>query len=1503
MSCPNINSPEWKELIKQVPESIAYTLWDKYDGNVPKSAIDQLTGNYDTTLLNNAASKLDNSLRQILANMGISYQAVDAIKDDRGNVLSAVAKADMLNKIVQVIEGKADATTLPEEASHFFVEALDKNGHVYKSMYEAITKYSVYQQVVEQYGNLSDYTEESLRKEAMAKVLAQELINTSRESTLSVAQQKTLFSWWNMVLSKLKQMFSKFDHEKFNNAVEEFSPFKELAAKIAENNLEDLSAPINPSHSYYQLDNASPNQVQKDIMDKIMEGAKGITKVAVGEDRGYEKEGKRLGESVTTKRDRIFDAKYANRPANPELEERKVLAGKIGSAVHDDIDNIVKRILVKDAATQKVVKSDPETYRKLEAYILQLGKQYKNAVFLAEQIVYNPKTNTPGTVDLIVINSDGKVDIYDWKTMTLDKMEKKDFGEPKRYKTEKYEYQLTEYRKILSNYGIKEFGKIRYVPIETKYKVDKNTGKRSFIGIDVGNADTKQNIEKTYLNPIPTAEEKTGEEDIDKLLDQLKALHREVSTKKSTSDVETAKKQQRIKQLTRAIRELQLNKNFAGFVVSADVEFQTVRARLADKNNPPSESELVDMKEHLRVYEDLHNRLQNLYSNNKINAEHRKRFDAITNEAAALNNQLNKLLKQELIKAAGKVGVTESSLTRFEEQGAKAIGPASRLFKAVSRIDHPLFKTLWNLVNKAKMQTQKDSKTLTDQIGEKVTALKEWGKAKGLKGTAIYDLMLDRKKGKLISKFSETYYKTKQEKIKKGDWQWIKANSVVDEPALKKYLADQRKFLESHVFSSDKQYNEAVRKVKLKELEEKYDVFTNPKAYLNGSPYMTKFIKPTTAFYSEGYKRLLDPANKPALDFYELFTSKMREFNQFMPLSAEGKLVNPDRFIPNISEGILEQALNAGGSAAISGLGDKFFQMFEFSEADAQIGAINEFTGEYEKKVPVYYTREIPADEKSYDLGRVLALFGETAYNFKHMSEIEGSVRNLRGALQSSRETLTDATGGAIKDAYSGKVQLKNVSAETLSTFDDLINYYVYGIKQTDNYGVFTVEKKVKNPETGEYEIVESKYSRNKVGSAVLKAFATKALGLNLISQSANLVGGLANTAIIATGGNFFTLKQFAKAGQLISSGNFNPKVMAVMEYLNLRGDSDIYKRANQVSVNDTARKMDVDKFFWLQEKADSLIFNNVGLAFMMNFGVDKDGKVKRLDKLPAGTKSILDSLEVDKDGKLNMDKIMSEEEFRKLRNKMQGIGEKITGMSTRDNVSGYRMTMMGQALMQFRGWIPRTLGARFGATSYDAELEAVERGRYRSLMSQLINRRFLPLIGEAVTGLVANKFGQNTKDVARTLYLKFLEENPQVDPNEVTEEMFYDSHVANVRASMVEALMIGVFFLLVSGLKEGWDDDDDDKRVRRYTLKMMNRWLDELTFYVSPASFQGITKGAIPAVGLLSDLGKFFGSLWTALPLTGDEEENEENQPMWQFVKTFIPGGNTAWQWFGEKD
>ncbi len=39
-TCPNINLPEWKILVDARGENMAYALWDKYDGNVPKSEYD-----------------------------------------------------------------------------------------------------------------------------------------------------------------------------------------------------------------------------------------------------------------------------------------------------------------------------------------------------------------------------------------------------------------------------------------------------------------------------------------------------------------------------------------------------------------------------------------------------------------------------------------------------------------------------------------------------------------------------------------------------------------------------------------------------------------------------------------------------------------------------------------------------------------------------------------------------------------------------------------------------------------------------------------------------------------------------------------------------------------------------------------------------------------------------------------------------------------------------------------------------------------------------------------------------------------------------------------------------------------------------------------------------------------------------------------------------------------------------------------------------------------------
>ena len=64
----------------------------------------------------------------------------------------------MVNKVVAVSQGKADITTLPEEASHFIIEMLGKEHPLYKAMMKNITETKEYAQVKEEYKDV--YTNE-----------------------------------------------------------------------------------------------------------------------------------------------------------------------------------------------------------------------------------------------------------------------------------------------------------------------------------------------------------------------------------------------------------------------------------------------------------------------------------------------------------------------------------------------------------------------------------------------------------------------------------------------------------------------------------------------------------------------------------------------------------------------------------------------------------------------------------------------------------------------------------------------------------------------------------------------------------------------------------------------------------------------------------------------------------------------------------------------------------------------------------------------------------------------------------------------------------------------------------------------------------------------------------------------------------------------------------------------------------------------------------------------
>jgi len=1487
--CPNINDPKFKQLVDKVGIEEAYSIWQNQD-DVDALSVKEENLSVDTNAL----------MTDILTDLGISVKRVDQLLDENGNKLDAVARASMINKMVEVVEGKADVTTLPEEASHFFVEMLDPNSSLYKGLYSKIDQYPIYQQVSQEYSQIYNDSDDLIRREAMAKLIASEIMNITKgdPQELSRPQQTFLNTWWNKAWQFIKNKLLTVDRSKLNTVSE--------ARQIAEMVLnKDYSAfgTIRSSVDFFQLSNQGFTEEQLKLKDIIISAGKNITIKGKDDERSYYKGDKKLGDSVTKIRDRIFDKRFKNKLLNEAQILIRDIAGAIGNKVHTDLENIAKRILIGDKNVARVSTTDAVTYSKLENYIQKFKKTMpEGTLYLTEQVVYDPDTDTPGTVDLIAITPDGTVHIFDWKTMSMNKMEKETYGEPLSYKTEKYEWQINKYRDILQKYGAKKFGKLRYIPFVINYKKDANKN-TVFGSIEVGDAEGTIGV-KRYLNPVPSSIERTDNEQIDNLLVQLNALHKELSdTKKEISTVEKERKKQRLISIKKAIRNLQIKQSFTGYIDNGKIEMKTIDLLLkSNAKTPLTEKQLVDMLNHLSVYLGIGKKLSKVFKGDNIDDTTKAALALLQQKAEQHEDSIKDLLKTYFQKAALEAGVTQYTIDHINEV-KPASNMLSRFFTPLSRIDHPLFRTLWNLVNKANVQTKKAIEETAEEIKVKTTEYIDWANRNGYTGADTFKPLVDRKTGKMISKFSPEFYKLKKEKIDQGDHKWIKDNVILDKDRLDKYIKEQEEFIKTHTFSTDAAYNKTIRKTKLEELYGRFDVTQNETAWLNPDPWFTQFYKPKETWYSKEYKYLL--TQPKALEFFNYFTNKIKEYSEFMPLGAEGKFTNPERFIPSIEKDLIERISDGSGSFGVKDLGQSFIEMFEYKAGqDNALGQINEITGEYKRTIPNFYTSEMDPAKKSYDLGSVLMRFTMVAMNYKHMSEIEGTVQNLQQALRDSNEIVVDGGNQVTRNVLNNEAIKTAVSSENITLFNDFVNYYVYGIKNKDKYKLINRKKEVKDPVTGEVTYEDVNYSWNKIGSKFLRYVSAKALGLNLLSGFANAGGGLANTFITAYQGNFFTLPQWTKAMGMATAGNFNPEVRMILKVLNMTGERDLKNLVDDVSVNNLIRQPSFDDIFFLQSKTDELVYNVAALSLLQNYGIDANGKLKRLDKLPESTKSLMESIKIKDDGKLNLTDLLSNEEFRKFRNKAQAIGEKMIGMSTRDNVSLYRMTMFGQALMQFRGWIPRTLGARFGEVRYDHELEVVERGRYVSLFQQILNKRMIPLILELLKTTFNGELGSTTKNMVAEMYRDYLLNNPAVDKNEVTLEMFEEMHLTNLRAGMMEIALILFFFTLLAGIKDTWEppEDDEEKRIRSFVIRLSNRYLDELMFYVNPDSMMAITRGLIPAAGFFSDLLDFIsGPFAEAYGLLTDDEELVKDTKVIKSTAKMIPGGNTMYMWFGD--
>jgi hypothetical protein len=134
-----------------------------------------------------------------------------------------------------------------------------------------------------------------------------------------------------------------------------------------------------------------------------------------------------------------------------------------------------------------------------------------------------------------------------------------------------------------------------------------------------------------------------------------------------------------------------------------------------------------------------------------------------------------------------------------------------------------------------------------------------------------------------------------------------------------------------------------------------------------------------------------------------------------------------------------------------------------------------------------------------------------------------------------------------------------------------------------------------------------------------------------------------------------------------------------------------------------------------------------------------------------------------------------------------------------------------------------------------------------------------------------------------------------------MSREEFYDMVRTNLRNQVKELTILLSLLGATIALGFSAPDDDEDKATKnfyRFSQRVVDKFVGELSFFYNPIEFQKILSGSMfPAIGIFSDLGRFvthFSMETTGIdisdPTLTEEQVRKKAQPVKNLGKMF-PG------------
>lgn len=1438
-----------------------------------------------------SSEQATNWAKAFLNNVGVEFKKVSNIVVG-GKLLNAEAVALPLQSLVLYTQD--NGIQLTEEAMHVAVELLSaKSPEVYNSIMRDIEKTQLYDEVLNQYKGDKLYQNKDgsvnvtkIKKEAVAKALADKVVYRKE------AYFKKADSWWGKIKEFIQELFGVTGEAYLDsyNALNTImhTNLGNTRQTLLQNPTYLLGVGIPQGDINFVMETASnPNLSDQEVLTAISSLMPDIIYKRKQADEVLErltKPSQTIG--VNNAEKKFLTKALRGNPRMKNLEER--ILNRADTVAGRVVRDTIKKMISPEGKIDLTFQPTSAFERHL---LLRLVDRDRDGIVKLDVPITNPKNGDSSIVDMMIITSNGQVNLYNFLEVGARGASNID----RRISRSLVDEQVKIIQAINPNTN---FGQRRIIPVDTS---------------NIGNPIIEHGVDRMSsredLYPVFADTELSEDKDIRPVVAKLKTLLEQISNKSVKGESANRARRRAITSSSRLITELQL------FTVNRIEELgKTVRRvnskavefteKLENLNKKPYEDikdELTEILDEVTVHRSvLVDFVDTLAQIKKLHEQQRtSEYKKGIQQSDFLMSELNKAianLDTQAFKLIDRQTTEEFGITKLQEN-EKIPGYITRMFRALSQQNPRTVRVLYNLTKNVWHTTDLANHKFVKELQQDKADFQEFMKSRKLTYKQAIGLFIKGDKHELIDRIKTEFYTKLDEEAQQGNIQWIKDNIDVAkyEAEVAKLRKDTYATIDSTLYSHDPAVNLTRQAEARQQFEERYNLNLMKPGFIN--PLARKY--PLPKWETEEYRTLSRPENSVAKKVYD----KMIDQNERLLETGAIQEYQRHTFLPFVRRTAIESLDFKSTRLLERTLGASLVR-----PDDDSLGKLDS-KGEPKMQIPIYYTEDFSVIERdgtrgheimSRDIFNLMQLMETQINRFEAVSEIESTAEMLV-VLENSKQKLATNTFG------DRNLNAPNITSEiTSQMLEDYMRMELYGHKYTDTQGNLKLgtysnkwAKRI-NKFFGRKLITEEYDGRDFTAREILESLkqyqTIKLLGFNIPVSVASLFNNQFHAYV--NSGEFIGKKELSKSVGMVFKGvmknDKDKKAFAVANSLMPIMDSGNVDRQSKLLKMHKIDQYTIAELAMLNHRmTDYPVQMAIAIAHTYNHMIDdSSGKIVNIRQFVRNkpeyqdrhntslsqeqrkalreqmnqeiqdlidTKSLVAISQVDSDGNIFIPGIdRYSKDIHGIRERIQQDSRNASGMGNAKDVRLYQGKFWLSQIMTYMSWLPRTVSSRISGLEHVEGTGTYEWGRWR-VMQNLLFKSGLATIQEARNVILLNEKGieflQERYEEQKTRYEL---ENPgkEFDIGENGFMELYQRQVQNTLYAVAGQLaIIGLSVFVMSMIKAG-AENEERKGYWRYANRVMNKVQNELSFYYNPLAWKNLAdRNFLPSLSALDDV------------------------------------------------